>query len=282
MASGNSNGEQTSELGTERIARRGAERGALRYDDGSFFALIENISDVIIATDAVGNVCYVSPSVERMLGYARYEVLRRSIFHFIHPDDEPSAQLAFADMLANPGKSGALTAVRARDRDGEWHIVEAVGKKLPEGETVVMSLRDITDRINTEEALRQSENKLRLHSQQTRLGVIEWDANLRITGWNPAAEKIFGYSAEEVLGQDARLIVNDEHLDFAAEVGVWALGDANTGPLSNENITREGRIIICDWCNTALKAPDGTVIGVVSLVEDVTEQRRMQEQLAHT
>ncbi len=282
MASGNSNGEQSSELSTERIARRGAERGALRYDDRSFFALIENISDVIIATDAEGNVCYVSPSVERMLGYARYEVLRRSIFDFIHPDDEPSAQLAFADMLATPGKSGALTAVRARDRDGEWHIVEAVGKKLPEGETVVMSLRDITDRINTEEALRQSENKLRLHSQQTRLGVIEWDANLRITGWNPAAEKIFGYSAAEVLGQDVRLIAIDEHNDFAAEAGVWVMGDANTGPLTNENVTREGRIIVCDWCNTPLTAPNGKVIGVVSLVEDVTEQRRLQEQLAHT
>ncbi|MGZ4973331.1 MAG: PAS domain S-box protein [Limisphaerales bacterium] len=266
---------------TEQGRPRSAGRVA-QFDDRTFFALIENISDVIVATDLEGKVCYVSPSVERMLGYARYEVLRRSIFDFVHPDDVAAARKEFEHIVANPGKTGALTPVRAWHRAGSWLHVEAIGKRLPEGESVVLSLRDITERMNSAEALRQSECKLRQYWQQTKVAIIEWDANLRIGGWNPAAEKIFGYSAAEAMMQDVSLIVPDELQDFVAEVGVWLMGDSNTGPLTNENVTRDGRVIICDWCNTAITAADGKIIGVVSLVEDVTEQRRLQEQAAHS
>ncbi|MDB6059729.1 MAG: hypothetical protein JWO95_3573 [Verrucomicrobiales bacterium] len=269
----NSHGEQSSTRRAGRVAH---------FDDRTFFALIENISDVIIATDLEGKVCYVSPSVERMLGYARYEVLRRSIFDFVNPDDVAAARKDFEYILANPGKTGPLTPVRAWHRAGRWQQIEAIGKRLPEGESVVLSIRDITERISTAEALRQSECKLRQYWQQTKVAIIEWDVNLRIGGWNPAAEKMFGYSAAEAMMQDASLVVPDELQDFVAEVGVWLMGDSKTGPVTNENVTRDGRVIICEWCNTPILAADGKVVGVVSLVEDVTEQRRLQEEAAQS
>lgn len=104
---------------------------------------------------------------------------------------------------------------------------------------------------------------------------------MRISGWNPAAEKIFGYTAAEVLGRDISFLVTDDVQDFANEIGVRTMGDLNSGPLTNHNVTRDGRVIICDWCNTPLTGSDGEVVGLVSLVEDVTEQRRMQEHLLH-
>lgn len=252
-----------------------------RYYDKTFLALIENISDAIIATDEAGEICYTSPSIERVLGFLPDQVLGRNIFEFVNPEDAKSARTAFGNIIANPGVSGALTAVRAKHSDGSWRDVEALGKLLPEGDTVVLSVRDITARRLTEEALRQSENKLRLHVQQTRLAVIEWDAELRISGWNPAAEKIFGYTAVEVVGRDISFLITDDVQDFAKEIGVRTMGDLNSGPLTNHNVTRDGRIIICDWCNTPLTGSNGEVVGLISLVEDVTEQRRMQEHLLH-
>lgn len=269
----NSHGEQNRPHRPGRLAH---------FDDRTFFALIENISDVIVATDLAGRVCYVSPSVERMLGYVRYEVLRRSIFDFVNPDDVAVARKEFEGIVADPGKAGTLTPVRALHRNGRWQQIEAIGKRLPEGESVVLSIRDITERINTAEALRQSECKLRQYWQQTKVAIIEWDMNLRIAGWNPAAEKIFGYSAAEAIMHDASLIVPDELQDFAGEVGVWLMGDARTGPLTNENVTRDGRVILCDWSNTPILAADGKIIGAVSLVEDVTEKRQLEQQAAHS
>jgi PAS domain S-box-containing protein len=265
----------------EALKRLSPEKMSFRYQDRSFFALIENISDVVVVTDNHGAVCYASPSIQRVLGYVPHEVLQRNIFEFVHFEDTPSAKAAFEAILENPGVSGALTAVRARHRCGKWHNVEVVGKRLTEGETVVMSLRDITDRTSTEEALRQSETKLRMYFEQTKFAVIEWDENLEVVGWNPAAEKIFGYSAEEAKGRDVSFLVPYHLHDFARELGVWVHGNSQTCPLTNENVTRQGRVIACDWCNTPLTGSDGNVIGVISLVEDVTEQRRMQEHLAH-
>src|SRR6185437_2204457 len=130
--------------------------------------------------------------------------------------------------------------------------------------------RDITARVMTEEALRQSESKLRLHVQQTRLAVIEWDADFRVTGWNPAAEKVFGYTAAEVIGRDVSFLVTYDDYEFAREIGVRVMGDLNSGPLTNYNVTREGRTIVCDWCNTPLTGGNGEIVGLISLVEDVT------------
>jgi len=258
-----------------------SELTSFRYQDRSFFALIENVSDVIVATDGTGQVCYTSPSVRRVLGYVPHEVLRRNIFDLVHPADAPSARGAFESIMKYPGVCGPLITVRALHQDGRWHYVEAVGKRLPEGDTVVMSLRDISDRNKTAEALQQSEQKARMFFQQTKLAMIEWDMNLRIIGWNPGAEKIFGYSAAEVMGRDVSFLVPDDLIDFAAEVGVWLLGNAETGPLTNENIRSDERVIVCDWCNTPVTAPDGSIIGAVSVIEDVTEQRRLQDHLAH-
>lgn len=159
------------QAGLGRAAGRPTAKSQPRYYDKTFLALIENISDTIIATDETGEICYTSPSIERVLGYLPHQVLRRNIFEFIHLKDIKSARSAFDNIVSNPGVSGTSTAVRARHRDGGWRDVEALGKRLPEGETVVLSVRDITARKMTEEALRQSENRLRLHVQQARLAI---------------------------------------------------------------------------------------------------------------
>ena len=275
MLSNNRNAQSDPQSSDTEMAR-------LRFEDRGFFALIENISDVIIATDVLGEIRYVSPSVERVLGYVPHQVVRRNIFEFVHLEDSTAARERFAFIISNPGVTGQLTPVRAKHRDDGWRNIEAVGKRLAQGDTVVLSLRDITERQQTQEALRRSEHKLHLYFEQTRLGIIEWDEYSRITSWNPAAEKIFGYSANEALGRDATLLASDDVADFAAHAGVWAMGDSTTAAFTNENVTKNGRVIICEWCNTPLMGADGQIIGITSLVEDVTEKISREEKLAHS
>ena len=131
----------------------------------------------------------------------------------------------------------------------------------------------------TEDALRKNEQRLSLHIRQTPLGAIEWDTGFRVLQWNPAAEKIFGYSAAETIGRHASLIVPErfrEHVDR-----VWQDLMAGRGGVrsTNENVTKDGRTIFCEWYNTPLMDAEGRVIGVASLVEDVTEQKKAEEAL---
>ena len=137
--------------------------------------------------------------------------------------------------------------------------------------------RDITDRKRAEEEIRQSQQKLQMHIENTPLAVVEWDLNFRVAAWNPAAERIFGYTKEEAIGQHAYFIVPPEirpNVD-----GVWReLLEKKGGKKirANNNITKSGQVISCEWYNTPLVDDAGRVLGVASLVQDVTERERAE------
>jgi PAS domain S-box-containing protein/putative nucleotidyltransferase with HDIG domain len=135
------------------------------------------------------------------------------------------------------------------------------------------------ERKRAEEALRQSEQRVSLHFQKTPLAVIEWDTGFRVLEWNHAAQKVFGYTAAEAIGRHASFIVPER---YRAQVDrVWSDLMANRGGerSTNENITKDGRTISCEWYNTPLVNGDGRVIGVASLAQDVTERLRAESAL---
>ncbi|MEB3826558.1 PAS domain S-box protein [Phormidium sp. CCY1219] len=141
-------------------------------------------------------------------------------------------------------------------------------------------LLDITERKTAEEALRKSEQKLALHVQQTPLGVIEWNFNFEAIAWNPAAEKIFGYSKSEALGRHAAgLLVPESAREHVNRVWTDLLKQKGGKRSTNENFTKSGKSIICEWYNTPLIDPEGNTIGVASLVQDVTDRQRDREAL---
>jgi len=125
-----------------------------------------------------------------------------------------------------------------------------------------------------------SDRRLRLHIERTPLAVIEWSPQFRVVAWNPAAERIFGYPAAEALGRHpADLIVPASARAHVERV--WqALIERRGGETStNENRTRDGRRIICEWHNTPLVTDDGRVAGVASFARDITEQSQLAEAL---
>ena len=129
-----------------------------------------------------------------------------------------------------------------------------------------------------EEALKASQRKLALHVEQTLLGVIEWDTDFRVREWNPAAEAIFGYSREEAIGRHATELILPGAIRSEVDSVFRRLmrregGEFNT----NENVTKDGRTIVCEWVNTPLVDENGTVIGVMALARDITERRQAEE-----
>lgn len=137
---------------------------------------------------------------------------------------------------------------------------------------------DITERKRAEEALIESENRLRHHIDQTLVGVIEWDLDFHIVNWNPAAEKIFGYPAAEIIGKHAAIIVPEHARAYVDQVWSQLLA-GNASYAVNENITRDGRQIICEWHNTPLTKVDGTVSGIASMAIDITERKQAEAAL---
>jgi len=139
--------------------------------------------------------------------------------------------------------------------------------------------RDITERKHAEEEMRQSQQKLRIHFEHTPLAVVEWDLDFRVAAWNPSAERIFGYSRLEALGQHARFIVPPQYREHVNHTWEALLKQAGGTRSTNDNVTKDGRSISCEWYNTPLVDESGRVLGVASLVQDVTERVALEERL---
>jgi len=135
----------------------------------------------------------------------------------------------------------------------------------------------------SEGQIKEIKEYLQLQVDRLPIGLIVWDPELRVRSWNPAATRIFGFSEGEALGKHAYdLIVPKQVHPHTDEIWRRLLGGDETAHSVNENLTRDGRTIICDWTNTPLKRKDGTVIGVLSMVQDITEQRETYEKLVES
>ncbi|WP_298920135.1 PAS domain S-box protein [uncultured Nostoc sp.] len=138
--------------------------------------------------------------------------------------------------------------------------------------------RDITEYKQAEAELRASQQRLALLIEQTPLAIIEWNTNFEIQTWNRAAERIFGYTPEEMLGNRFEIIVPENARKHVNEVITALLTQRGRSFSVNENVTKDGRTMVCEWYNNALVAPDGQVVGVASMVLDITERKRAEEE----
>jgi len=143
-----------------------------------------------------------------------------------------------------------------------------------------MLLQDVEVRLQTEADLLESEARLSLHLENTPLAAISWGRDFRCVQWNKTAERMFGYSADEAIGTHVADLIVPERVRPHIDDLVQALLQRQGGERNvNENLTKDGRTIICEWYNTPITNERGETVGVVSLADDITERRRAQEEI---
>jgi PAS domain S-box-containing protein len=239
--------------------------------------ITESTIDAVFVKDREGRYVMVNPAAARNVGLSVQQVIGRTDVEVF--TDETGRRIMEKD--------------RQIIATGEWSTYEEIGTAAgisrtflttkgpyrdPHGNVIgVLGIaRDITERKRSEEEFRQSQRRLRMHIDHTPLAVVEWDSNFHVTAWNNSAERIFGYTREEAIGQYGDFIVPPE--SRAGVHQVWRkLLEAEGGEVNaNENLTKSGRIISCEWYNTPLVDDGGRVLGVASLVHDVTERERAE------
>ena len=125
--------------------------------------LLTHSSDFLFVVDGIGEISYVSPSIQRVMGYVPDEVRSANAFDFIHPEDLPIAEEAFTEALESPGEA-VTVEYRAVDADGDTRWLEVRGRNLLEDpviEGVLVNARDVTDRHRSEQERRDAERRYR-------------------------------------------------------------------------------------------------------------------------
>lgn len=161
------------------------------------------------------------------------------------------------------------------DKDGTIFFANTNQKKivLNNANYSLERITDITKFKNIQDNIKLTEQKHQLHMQLTPLGYIEWNLNFEVKEWNKSSEKIFGYTKEEAVGKHASFIIPKE-IERHIIDQIWnKLLERKGGERSsNINITKDYKTIHCEWYNTPLLDNDGNLLGVASMIMDVTNQ----------
>lgn len=121
----------------------------------------------------------------------------------------------------------------------------------------------------------------RIHLDHTPMGVIEWDLGLQVVSWNAAAEQIFGYQQDEAIHQHARFLLPIDIQDHVIQKMEEFIAEGSSSHCQNENLTKEGDIIFCEWTYTALRDNHNHVVGLATLVQNKTEFKKSQDEIQY-
>ncbi|MEM8642182.1 MAG: ATP-binding protein [Cyanobacteria bacterium P01_G01_bin.54] len=135
----------------------------------------------------------------------------------------------------------------------------------------------IVQQQQAEAASRKIQDRLTFLVQHNPIGIIEWSTEFKVVGWNPAAETIFRYPAAQMLGRHALEIVPEPDRPHVAAV-LGAIAQETGGQYSvNQNLRSDGARITCEWFNTPLRDAENQVIGIFSMVRDISDRLRNQD-----
>ncbi|MDO8612143.1 MAG: PAS domain S-box protein, partial [Dehalococcoidia bacterium] len=264
------------------LAARARAEKALRRSEQQFRSLIENALDIIMGIGPDGALRYVSPSVQRTLGYEPEELVGKNPSDLVHPDDLPAVMAAVAENLRSL-EPGPLLEARLRHRDGSWRVVEAIGRGFLDDSGavgIVVSARDITGRKRAEEALRESEERTRQIVETAYDALISMDARGVITAWNGAAETIFGWPRQEALGRTLAETIIPPQLREAHMGGLQRFLATGEGPVLNQRIEitalhHDGHEFPVELAVWAIRS--GETFTFNAFVHDITERKQAEE-----
>ena len=278
------NGDAVGVLGifwdvTER--RRAQE--ALRESEERFRSLIENVSDIIAVIEPDGTLRYESPSGQRLGGYEAGELIGTKVTDLIHPDDLPAVTQALAELSAGPGETRSAQ-YRFKMKDGDWRVFEAVGRAHVDGSgalRIIVNSRDVTERKAAEEALRDSEQRFRSLLESAPMAAIITNARGHIELVNAAAEELFGYESNELIGQPVEVLVperfRERHARLVAEFLSNPARKRMAGGRDVLALRKDGGEFAATCGLAAIETPSGPL--AISFVMDITARKAGEEAL---
>ena len=259
----------------------------LRRSEERLNSLIQHSSDIITVVDGSGQVRYASPAVAALLGQLADGIAGTRLVEWVHPDDAARIEAALNVILTQPGV-GSPVEFRLRGSDGSWHNVEAVGNNLldrPDIGGVVITIRDITERRRAEDELRNSERNFRLLFEANPQPMWVYDAEtLVFLSVNDAAIVKYGYSRDDFL----RMRVTDIRPEEEIPSFLAFLGDDNDRQRASDRVRvsegwhhrlKDGRIIDVDVLSHRQEFAGRPA--VLTMAQDVTARRALEEQLRH-
>lgn len=269
------------------VTAQKAAAAALRESEARKTAILETSLDAIVSIDHKGVVREWNSAATRIFGHSREEALGNRLESLIVPSSVTDKYLpGLTDYLTTGVGSliGRAVEVMARRKNGEQFPIELALTQIPSSEPPFFTafIRDITDRKQAEEALRHSEARKAAVLDTALDAIVSIDQSGKIIEWNPAAERIFGYSRELALGRDMAELVIPKASEEMHRKGMARYLQTGRGRLLGHRsemmaLRANGAEFPVEISITRIPGDGPTVF--TSFIRDITERRRTEEAL---
>jgi formate hydrogenlyase transcriptional activator len=248
-----------------------------------FLYLLDAAPDAIVIVDGAGRMLLANIQTESLFGYTKEELLRQPVEMLI-PEDlrlKHSGHRAEYHNASHPRAMGSGLDLLGRRKDGSTFPVEISLSPLagPDGLRVIAAIRDVTERKQAEEKLRQSEKRFRLLVQEVKdYAIFMLDAVGKVMSWNEGAQTIKGYTAEEIVGQHFSCFYSSEDVDKGKPAEELRAAAAE-GRYEEEGwrIRKDGSRFWANVIITALHDKNGNLVGFTKVTRDITVRKRARE-----
>lgn len=266
------------------VTERKRAEEALRESEERFRLFMNNSPTIAWIKDEQGRHVYVSKTFENRFG-VRFEDWHGKTDAELWPEAPAAEYFRKNDLAVLSGDRTIQVIEETVNPDGsrcfwlncKFPFRDSAGNRFVGGIGL-----DITERKRMEEGLRELSQRLTYHVENSPLAVIEWGADMRLIRWSGTAERVFGWRAEEVIGkriEEFRWIYEEDE-ELVAEISARLKNGMSRQSFSaNRNYRRDGSVIHCEWYNSRLVDDSGKLRSILSLVLDVTERKRLEEEL---
>lgn len=260
-------------FGSDITSQKQAEK-ELKESEEKYRTITENITDAILLIDKEFNLIYRSPANHKITGYTSEDFQNMDVTKLIHKEDLAKSLLNFQEVYGVP-KSSSNFKVRVLHKDGHWlwiegAIVNMLGNKTIEA--IVVSFRDVTDRVKVEEELALAS----LIVNSTEDAVISKTIDNIINSWNHGAEKAFGYTAEEAIGQSIYMLVPTNLHEQERMISDNIMNARSLKNLETQRIRKNGSIIDVLLTISPILDETGKVIGASKIMHDITVRKKLE------
>jgi PAS domain S-box-containing protein len=259
------------------IAARDASQQALATSEGKFKAISAAVLDALIMLDDSGAVEYWNPAAERILGYRGEEVIGKNMHDLLAPQKyREQAALGFATFRESGQGAviGKTIEIEAQHKDGRIIPVElSISAFNLDGRWhAVGILRDISELKRAEEI----RTRLAAIVESSNDAIIGKDLNGIITSWNKGAEKIYGYSAEEIIGKSITVLAPPaRHAEIEGFLEKIRRGETVVNYESNR-IRKDGTWIYVALTLSPIRDAAGKISGISTIARDITERKNAE------
>jgi two-component system, cell cycle sensor histidine kinase and response regulator CckA len=262
------------------IKRLQAEK-ALSDTNERFRKLVKYSSDFVEILDAEGKELFVSGSVKSITGYSPEEVTGSNAYLNIHPDDVPLLKKLHTSLLANP-QTKYKAQYRLRCKNGKWKYLEAVGSNLlddPAIQGIIVNVRDISDRKQTELKLAESEELYRLVVENTN-DMILVNQDERIVFANRKTRNLLGYDEKQIMEVPFERLFHPDDLYEHCNRSRMLENKINPPQSYTRMLNKNGKIIQTEIYSIPILWKGQ--FSVLSFITDITDRYAMETALKNS